>query len=642
MGTREEGPVKTHSQSLIRGLIVKLVLGAIVIIGAITGLGYGVVYDRAERDALGRLSDYVVERGRFESAVFQRTEAAMRVFARHFLENYQDETVLPDANFKDYFFQSADKAVRLKPAYFNGTVAPDGLRISGVSAFIGKNVRYFPQEFRRRVLLAVKLVGRYGPAWEDLNLHASFPENAIVVYWPEAPWGLDAPASLRMNENSAIRATLQSENPERKPVWTALYYDGTAKRWSITYQLPVDLNGRHLINPSADVPLTDLMRRIVEDHLPGTNNFIFSKTGNVVANPRTMAEDIFKKGEISVDEVEDPVLQRIYADMVQGMKSPPQSLDDGSGRKVWLVDAPELDSYLAFTELAGPDWVYVVTYPKALLRPIAHQAAGVLVALGAGIFVFVTLVIVLILNRDIARPVKLLEAAAEQVGEGAYDTVAEADYPLPESVPNEIGLFAREFRSMTRRVRDTNRNLERIVAERTADLEEANRKLTELSLVDGLTKARNRRSFDLDLQEAFEVHERDGEAFALALFDVDHFKKYNDTQGHQKGDEVLKSIVAILKRASRAGDRVYRYGGEELAVIFSNTDLPEAQSVAKRLVEAIAAEGIPHPASSIGHVSVSGGLSVAEGGISSPKDLIQRADEKLYEAKHSGRNRLVG
>ncbi|MCF8483212.1 MAG: diguanylate cyclase [Rhodospirillum sp.] len=639
---KRKGQAKTHPQSLIRGLIVKLVLGAVVIIGAITALGYGVVYDRAERDALNRLADYVAERGRFESAVFLRTESAMRTFADHFLENYRDDAVLPDPDFKDYFFQSADKAVRLKREYFDGMVGPDGLRIAGVSAFVGDNVRYFSKEFRRRILLAVKLVGRYGPAWADLNLHVSFPENAIVVYWPEAPWGLNAAPNLRMNQGSVIKATLQSENPDRKPVWSGLYFDLTAKRWSITHQLPVDLDGRHLINPSADVHLTDLMRRIIEDRLPGTSNYIFSKAGDVVANSRSLGEKDYVKGVISIDEVEDPVVRAVYGAMAQGMKAPPSPLNDDRDRSVWLVDAPELDAYLAFTELSGPDWVYVVAYPKSLLRPIAHQAAGVLVGLGAGIFVFFTLVMVVILSRDIARPINLLEAAAEKVGEGAYDVVAEDSYPLPESVPNEIGLFAREFRSMTRRVRDTNHNLERIVAERTADLEEANRKLTELSLIDGLTRARNRRSFDMDLAEAFEIHHRDGEAFALALFDVDHFKKYNDTQGHQKGDDVLKSIVATLQQASRAADRVYRYGGEELAVIFSDTDQMEARTVAQRLVDAVAREGIPHPASSIGHVSISGGLSVAEGGISSPKDLIQRADEKLYEAKHSGRNRLVG
>jgi diguanylate cyclase (GGDEF)-like protein len=138
------------------------------------------------------------------------------------------------------------------------------------------------------------------------------------------------------------------------------------------------------------------------------------------------------------------------------------------------------------------------------------------------------------------------------------------------------------------------------------------------------------------------IHNRSTEPFALALFDVDHFKTYNDSQGHQKGDEVLREIVAILQRESRTGDHVYRYGGEELAVLFPDTEQGEARIVAQRLVEAVANAAIPHPVSPIGHVSVSAGLCVAEGAIATPEDMIQRADERLYEAKNGGRNQLVG
>jgi diguanylate cyclase (GGDEF)-like protein len=618
-----------------------LILGAVLMIALATGVGYVVLFDRAERESVNRLVDYVAERTRFESAIFQRTEEAMRAFGQRFRAEYANAAVLADADFDHYFFKDEYGATRLHRRYFDGAVEPDGTSMKAVSAFVGDDTPILSREFRRRLLLTVKLVGEYGPAWADLNLHASFPENAIVIYWPDAPWGLNARHDLRMNKGSVIRATLKSENPDRRPLWSALYYDLTAKRWSITHQLPVDLNGQHLVNPSADVPLTDLMRRVVEDRMPGTSNFIFSKSGYVIANSRALSAGDYAKGQIAVAEVADPVIRGIHRAMTVAMDTPPAGRE-GRNRGVWVAEVPELDSVVAFKEMVGPDWLFAVAYPRDLLRPAAHEAAVLLVSLGGAILLLFTLVIVVILTRDIARPITLLEAAAEKVGEGAYDVVAEESYPLPESVPNEIGLLAREFRSMTRRVRDTNHNLERIVAARTRDLEEANRKLTELSLVDGLTKARNRRSFDRDLLEMLAIHNRSTEPFALALFDVDHFKTYNDSQGHQKGDEVLREIVAILQRESRTGDHVYRYGGEELAVLFPDTEQGEARIVAQRLVEAVANAAIPHPVSPIGHVSVSAGLCVAEGAIATPEDMIQRADERLYEAKNGGRNQLVG
>ncbi len=627
------------SAPLVRGLILKLVLGSILIIATVTAVGYTVVYSRAERDGLNRLADYVAERARFESAIFLRTEAALRTFADAFLDHYQDPQILadPDPAFEDAFFRDQYGATRLSRRYFDGITDAGGLHLSGVSAFIGDDETVLSADFRRRLLLAVKLVGRYGPAWSDIGLHASFPENGVVLYLPDEAWGLKARHDLRMNQGSVIASTLQANNPDRKPVWTGLYFDLTVKRWSITHELPVDLDGRHVVNPSADVLLTDLMRRVVDERMPGTANFIFSRQGYVVANSRTLTEEHHAKGQIAVDEVDDPVVRSLYAALEGAMAGPPTHRRDGP-KGVWVTEVPGRAAYVAVTALDGPDWLFAVSYPKALLSPAAHRAAGVLVGLGAGIFLFVTLVMVVVLTRDVSRPLTQLAAAAEKVGDGAYETVAGPRYPLPEDVPNEIGLLAREFRSMTRRVRDANRDLERMVAARTRELEDANRKLTALSLIDGLTGARNRRAFDHDLAAAC----RAGVPFALALLDVDHFKAFNDTQGHQKGDEVLQAIVAAFETAGgTAGDGIYRYGGEELAVLMTGVDGAQAQARTRRLVEAVAALDIPHPASLFGRVSISGGVAVTEDREAVPAEVIRRADEKLYAAKNGGRNRFV-
>jgi len=176
------------------------------------------------------------------------------------------------------------------------------------------------------------------------------------------------------------------------------------------------------------------------------------------------------------------------------------------------------------------------------------------------------------------------------------------------------------------------------------ELAAANAELARLSLTDGLTGVANRRHFDQRLRDEWARATRDGTPLALLLADVDHFKRYNDTYGHQLGDRCLALVAGALREHSgRASDLVARYGGEEFAVLLPNTDLDGAAAVGERLRAAVAALAIPHNASSAGPiVSLSLGaatthpvLEIAE------TTLIATADDALYRAKEAGRNRVA-
>jgi len=130
---------------------------------------------------------------------------------------------------------------------------------------------------------------------------------------------------------------------------------------------------------------------------------------------------------------------------------------------------------------------------------------------------------------------------------------------------------------------------------------------------------------------------------ALVILDVDHFKKYNDHYGHPQGDECLKKISQTLKAAStRPGDLVARYGGEEFAILLPGTSIAGAGAVAERVRLAIQAMNIEHAENSGGVVTISAGVTsmIPSRKFNSPPDLIQTADQALYEAKESGRNRV--
>ena len=181
-----------------------------------------------------------------------------------------------------------------------------------------------------------------------------------------------------------------------------------------------------------------------------------------------------------------------------------------------------------------------------------------------------------------------------------------------------------------------------------AELEETNIKLAELASEDGLTGIANRRAFDQHLQAEWDRRRRDQEALSLILFDIDYFKNYNDTYGHQAGDECLASIGNALQTgdiARRPGDLIARYGGEEFVVVLGKTDTGDASDIGEKLCSRISNLRIPHRTSKVGHVkfvTVSVGIATMRpSGQTVPADIIAAADKALYQAKRTGRNKCA-
>ncbi|MBA3031225.1 MAG: diguanylate cyclase [Desulfobacteraceae bacterium] len=178
-----------------------------------------------------------------------------------------------------------------------------------------------------------------------------------------------------------------------------------------------------------------------------------------------------------------------------------------------------------------------------------------------------------------------------------------------------------------------------------AELQKANRELTRLTVIDGLTQIANRRHFDNTLQKEWNRMSRESDWLSLILCDVDFFKRYNDTNGHQMGDECLKQVaLCIAENAKRSGDLAARYGGEEFAVILPGTDSAGAGVVAEKIRQGIENLKIPHVSSAVcPHVTLSLGVT----SIKLPEDnasresLLSLSDEALYLAKEQGRNRWI-
>ena len=198
-------------------------------------------------------------------------------------------------------------------------------------------------------------------------------------------------------------------------------------------------------------------------------------------------------------------------------------------------------------------------------------------------------------------------------------------------------------------LKELNLKLEDLVKERTNELENINNKLQmnlkmleELSTTDSLTGLRNRRSFDEVYPSELDRAKRQGYEFNFLIIDIDYFKKYNDTYGHDKGDEVLQAVGKILNKFSRRSDDFsFRYGGEEFAYISCFQDEESFLGLITSIQNSIENEQIKHDKSTWGYITVSIGAVLSRSKTITKKEIFKITDENLYKSKQEGRNKVT-
>lgn len=186
--------------------------------------------------------------------------------------------------------------------------------------------------------------------------------------------------------------------------------------------------------------------------------------------------------------------------------------------------------------------------------------------------------------------------------------------------------------------------IEKKLQDTNEKLMHSNQLLSDLSLKDPLTQLGNRRAFEENLARSTRLAKREKKFFSLLMIDIDHFKWFNDTYGHQGGDKCLQAVASVLKTGpQRPGDFAARYGGEEFSILLYDTDLEGARYVADSLRARVAELKIPHERSPLRIVTISVGVGTANPGVTfSESGLVALADAALYKAKEKGRNCVVG
>lgn len=347
--------------------------------------------------------------------------------------------------------------------------------------------------------------------------------------------------------------------------------------------------------------------------------FIFDREGQMILSPRGKAR----------------ALQAIGQQLPAGININ-NNRDGGRVRTVvvpwqdgqrYLTAATQLQPRNAASDLG---WRIVARQPVEQAFAEANQAVrralliGLVVALLASVLAWMA-------ARRLSEDLDALADAASAVEASKPG----ADIPVVHS-NREVAQLSLALGRMTHRLMAAREAMEEKIRLRTLELEAANRALDLQARTDALTGLLNRRGFESQMAFALAMARRSGRPLSLIAVDVDHFKRVNDTYGHEAGDEVLRRLARTLESRLRGSDVVARLGGEEFVVLLSDTDLAGAQAIAQALVHAMAQQQDPV----VGTITLSAGVASMRGLQDNGTDMLRRGDAALYEAKGQGRNRV--
>jgi len=249
------------------------------------------------------------------------------------------------------------------------------------------------------------------------------------------------------------------------------------------------------------------------------------------------------------------------------------------------------------------------------------------------------------LSRELDTVSKAIQAA-HLTNEAYGVTLADAGAELKNAAPGSLSKLVAGLTDATRKAEHQNQMLQKQLQESTSEVAKLRDHLAEVrrdAATDALTGLGNRKAFDATLDQAVALHGGAGKPVALAVLDIDHFKRFNDTWGHQTGDQVLRYVGSVLGRICDEPPRFAgRYGGEEFGIIFPGESAAQVQAMLQAVLEEIASRMLRRRSTNeeLGSITVSIGLAELRAN-EAATDLLERADAALYASKRNGRNRLT-
>jgi len=287
-------------------------------------------------------------------------------------------------------------------------------------------------------------------------------------------------------------------------------------------------------------------------------------------------------------------------------------------------------------EYQGLNWIVTASQPAGIALAAAISSAKIILGIGA-ITALIGLGLAVAMSRRIARPIIALTMQADRIGRTSGPTML-----ARQSGSVEVVHLSRALRSLLRRIgfaEERTREAELRASENAQQFQDDLVKLQKMADTDFLTGLMNRRAFLAVADDAVEFCRRYHRNVATLMIDIDHFKKINDTHGHAAGDDAIKQIADIIGQSIRTTDKAARFGGEEFVVLLREIDQETALLLAERIRRSIEQMTIRHGEATI-PATVSIGVAINTEGDRDVQDMIERADQGLYIAKKTGRNRV--
>jgi diguanylate cyclase len=248
------------------------------------------------------------------------------------------------------------------------------------------------------------------------------------------------------------------------------------------------------------------------------------------------------------------------------------------------------------------------------------------------------------LSRELAQVGKAM-ASAQKSSEAYGETLADVSKELVANEPQALTRIVSTLTTATRKVQRENQSLEKQLKESTAEVTRLRRHLEQVrrdATTDALTNLANRKAFDEELERACTAADEAGEPVTLAVVDIDHFKNFNDTWGHQTGDQVIRYVASVLGRIAPSPRFAARYGGEEFGIIFPGERAAEVVQALEEIREEVSSRTLKRRSTDedLGAVTISLGLAERRRG-EDTHSFVERADGALYVSKRTGRNRVT-
>ena len=591
----------------------------IVIAAAIVGatlLVYQFSIASLRTDALEQLQALVSLRASHESVAFVEAEKNTISLRDEYLHRLAlPAQADPQAAFQAWFVRYPDGVIRVRPERDDFRHLPTlSIRASA----------HLTPTLQRQVLTAFALLREWGPVLTRNYYAASIdlPGIALIRYSPSVNRGKAADIHSNNGDYPQVQNAAPLNNPERKNLWTAVYFDDKAGSAMVSTITPADQGGKWIATVSQDVAVNALVQRSATQQLPGTYNLILDNEGRLLAHPAHREAIALAGGKLDVSSLSDGVLSGIVGVALTAAADP------------HVAESPDGRYFLGLSSIQGPNWHLVTVYPKALLKTRAYASARAILLGGLGGLVLELLLLAWIIRRQVAAPLARLSLAADAVSQG------EPGVTLDASENHELGRLAGNFMHMAARVRERDEALSKRAQELEHEVDErrmSEQRMQQMATHDALTGLANRTLLNDRLNQALAAADRNAHTIALLFIDLDHFKQVNDTLGHDVGDTVLCQIADKLSLLLRKSDTLCRLGGDEFvlllpAVARTVDALLVADKVIASLAEPIAVSGLSFT------ITPSIGISCFPGDGLDAETLLKNADIAMYRAKANGRN----